>query len=74
MYAGAISTSKKSGTSKARPQGVLYVTRSKNETSKRPIPLNEAAKEAVERMLRRADTLDTRTRITTFGVRVSTTS
>jgi integrase len=36
---------------------VLYVTRSKNETSKRPIPLNQAAKEAVERMLRLADAL-----------------
>jgi integrase len=41
----------------ATGKGVLYVTRSKNETSKRPIPLNQAAKEAVERMLRRADTL-----------------
>jgi hypothetical protein len=39
----------------ATGKGVLYVTRSKNETSKRPIPLNQAAKEAVERMLRRAD-------------------
>ncbi len=39
----------------ATGKGVLYVTRSKNETSKRPIPLNEAAREAVERMLRRAD-------------------
>src|SRR2546428_2507552 len=41
----------------ATGKGVLYVTRSKNETSKRPIPLNQAAKEAVERMLRRAETL-----------------
>src|SRR5580765_2538739 len=41
----------------ATGKGVLYVTRSKNEMSKRPIPLNQAAKEAVERMLRRADTL-----------------
>jgi integrase len=31
----------------ATGKGVLYVTRSKNETSKRPIPLNQAAKEAV---------------------------
>src|SRR2546421_12261658 len=41
----------------ATGKGVLYVTRSKNETSKRPIPLNQAAKGAVERMLRRADVL-----------------
>jgi integrase len=41
----------------ATGKGVLYVTRSKNETSKRPIPLNQAAREAVERMLKRADAL-----------------
>ena len=38
-------------------KGVLYVTHSKNETSKRPIPLNQAARDAVERMLKRADAL-----------------
>ena len=41
----------------ATGKGVLYVTRSKNETSKRPIPLNQAARDAVERMLKRADDL-----------------
>ena len=41
----------------ATGKGVLYVTRSKNETSKRPIPLNQAARGAVERMLKRADDL-----------------
>ena len=41
----------------ATGKGVLYVTRSKNETSKRPIPLNEAARGAVERMVKRADEL-----------------
>ena len=41
----------------ATGKGVLYVTRSKNETSKRPIPLNQAAREAVGRMLKRADAL-----------------
>ncbi len=41
----------------ATGKGVLYVTRSKNETSKRPLPLNKSAREAVERMLKRADTL-----------------
>jgi len=41
----------------ATGKGVLYVTRSKNETSKRPIPLNQAAGEAVDRMLKRADAL-----------------
>lgn len=34
---------------------VLYVTHSKNETSKRPIPLNQAAREALERMVKRAE-------------------
>jgi len=38
-------------------KGVLYVSHSKNETSKRPIPLNKAARDAVERMLKRADDL-----------------
>jgi integrase len=39
----------------ATGKGVLYVTRSKNESSKRPIPLNKAARAAVERMIKRAD-------------------
>ena len=43
-------------------KGVLYVTHSKNETSKRVIPLNQAAREAVERMLKRADDLGHRTK------------
>jgi integrase len=38
-------------------KGVLYVTKSKNESSKRVIPLNQAAREAVERMLKRSDGL-----------------
>lgn len=41
----------------ATGKGVLYVTRSKNETSKRPIPLNGPARKAVEQMLKRADEL-----------------
>jgi integrase len=41
----------------ATGKGVLYVTKSKNESSKRVIPLNQAAREAVERMLKRADAL-----------------
>lgn len=41
----------------ATGKGVLYVTKSKNESSKRVIPLNRAAREAVERMLRRADSV-----------------
>jgi integrase len=41
----------------ATGKGVLYVTRSKNETSKRAIPLNTAARSAVERMLKCADEL-----------------
>jgi hypothetical protein len=41
----------------ATGKGVLHVTHSKNETSKRPIPLNRAAREALERMLKRADDL-----------------
>jgi integrase len=41
----------------ATGKGVLYVTHSKNETSKRPIPLNQAARDAIERMLKRADAL-----------------
>jgi integrase len=41
----------------ATGKGVLYVTKSKNESSKRVIPLNQAAREAVERMLKRADSL-----------------
>jgi integrase len=38
-------------------RGVIYVDHSKNETSKRLIPLNSEARGAVERMLRRADQL-----------------
>jgi integrase len=38
-------------------RGVIYVGHSKNETSKRLIPLNSEARGAVERMLRRADQL-----------------
>jgi integrase len=41
----------------ATGKGVLNVTRSKNETSKRPIPLNGAARRAVEQMLKKADAL-----------------
>jgi hypothetical protein len=41
----------------AAGKGVVYVTKSKNESSKRVIPLNQAARQAVERMLRRADAL-----------------
>ena len=37
--------------------GVIYVGHSKNETSKRLIPLNSEARSAVERMLKRADDL-----------------
>jgi hypothetical protein len=36
-------------------KGVLYVGHSKNETSKRKIPLNGAARDAITRMLKRAD-------------------
>ena len=36
---------------------VVHIRTSKNETSKRVIPLNDSAFEAVERMVRRADTL-----------------
>ena len=38
-------------------RGVIYVGHSKNETSKRLIPLNSEARSAVERMLKRADDL-----------------
>jgi integrase len=38
-------------------KGVLRVTKSKNQTSKRVLPLNNAARTAVERMLKRADDL-----------------
>lgn len=41
----------------ATGKGVLYVGHSKNETSKRQIPLNGAARDAVTRMLKRADEL-----------------
>jgi hypothetical protein len=41
----------------ATGKGVLYVGHSKNETSKRTIPLNGAARDAITRMLKRADEL-----------------
>jgi hypothetical protein len=41
----------------ATSKGVLYITHSKNETSKRPSPLNQAARDTIERMLKRADAL-----------------
>jgi hypothetical protein len=41
----------------ATGKGVLYVGHSKNETSKRRIPLNDAARDAITRMLKRADEL-----------------
>lgn len=41
----------------ATGKGVLYVTRSKNETSKRQLPLNRSAREAVERMINLANAL-----------------
>src|ERR1700682_4929600 len=41
----------------AKGKGVLYVSHSKNETSKRPIPLNQAARGALEKMVKRADDL-----------------
>lgn len=39
----------------ATARGMLYVGHSKNETSKRKIPLNDAARDAITRMLKRAD-------------------
>ena len=36
---------------------VVHIRASKNETSKRVIPLNDSAFDAVQRMMRRADTL-----------------
>ena len=45
------SISKGLGRRKRDWQGVLYITRSKNETSKRVIPLNDAALDAVQRMV-----------------------
>ena len=41
----------------ATGKGVLNVGHSKNETSKRKIPLNGAARDAITRMLKRADEL-----------------
>jgi hypothetical protein len=41
----------------ATGKGVLYVGHSKNETSKRKLPLNGAAGDAITRMLKRADEL-----------------
>jgi integrase len=41
----------------ATGKGVLYVGHSKNETSKRKIPLNGAARDAITRMLKRSDEL-----------------
>jgi integrase len=42
---------------KLAKHSVLYVGHSKNETSKRKIPLNGAARDAITRMLKRADEL-----------------
>jgi hypothetical protein len=58
----------------ATGEGVLYVGHSKNETSKRKIPLNGAARDAITRMLERADELGTRTRSIISGSRASTTT
>jgi integrase len=41
----------------ATGKGVLYVGHSKNETSKRRIPLNGVVRDAITRMLKRADEL-----------------
>jgi hypothetical protein len=41
----------------ATGKSVLYVGHSKNETSKRKIPLNRAARDAITRMLKRAKEL-----------------
>jgi hypothetical protein len=41
----------------ATGKGVLYVGHSKNETSKRKMPLNGAAGDAISPMLKRADEL-----------------
>jgi hypothetical protein len=41
----------------ATGNGVLYVGHSKNETSKPRIPLNGPARDAITRMLKRADEL-----------------
>ena len=46
----------------ATGKGVLYVGHSKNETSKREIPLNGAAREVFTQMLNGADELGTRSR------------
>ena len=40
-----------------RAKRVVHIRTSKNETSKRVIPLNDSAFEAIERMVKRADTL-----------------
>ena len=58
----------------ATGKGVVYVTKSKNESSERVIPLNQAAREAVERMLKRANALVTPIQTITSGVPVSTTN
>ena len=51
----------------AMGKGVLYVGHSKNETSKRKNPLNGAARDAITRMLKRADALGIRTRSIGLG-------
>jgi hypothetical protein len=42
---------------RASGKGVLYVGHSKNETSKRKIPLNGAGRDTITPMLKRADEL-----------------
>jgi integrase len=46
---------------------VIHIRASKNETSKRVIPLNESAFDAVQRMVKRADTLGHTERTTICG-------
>ena len=53
-------------------KGVLYVGHSKNETSKRRISLNGAARDAITRMLKRADELGQTTLSITSGARINT--
>ena len=58
----------------ATGKGVLYIGHSKNETSQRKIPLNEAARDAITRVLKRADDLGHTALNTTSGARASTTT
>jgi integrase len=58
----------------ATGMGVLYVGHSENETSKRKLPLNSAARDAFMRMLKRADELGIPPRSIIFGTRASTTT